>query len=83
MQPNIFECKNQCPHHVGDLYKRDCCAPECKGWTIVKNVKPIPDRRFDYDFWHDENDIDNGLCGNAESYQDACAQIVEIEINSH
>jgi len=48
-------------------------------WHIEKNIKPIPDRRFDYDFWHDDHDGDNGLCGNAESESDAMKQIAEME----
>ena len=52
------------------------------GWNIVYNPKPIPDRRFDYDFWHDDYDGadgGNGLAGNAESEGDAMKQIADIE----
>lgn len=52
------------------------------GWNIKYNPKPIPDRRHDYDFWHDEYDGadgGNGLCGTAESFDDAVKQISEIE----
>ena len=49
------------------------------GWHIERNVKPIPDRRHDYDFWHDEYDGGNGLAGTAESIDDAMRQISEIE----
>ncbi len=73
-------CK-QCPHDVGDSDQRDCAFPDCCGWTITYNPKPIPDRRFDYDFVHDEYDGcdgGNGLCGTAPSSEDAVNQIVEI-----
>lgn len=51
------------------------------GWNISHNPKPIPDRRFDYDFWHDNYDGDaNSLAGTAASYADAIAQIKEIEL---
>ena len=49
------------------------------GWRIEKNLKPIPDRRHDYDFWHDEYDGDNGLSGTAGTYGGAVEQIFEIE----
>lgn len=48
------------------------------GWNIQKNVKPMPDRNHDYDFWHDDYDgVDdgNGLCGTASSFEDAANQI--------
>ena len=77
------ECK-QCPHVIGDIYERDCSFPDCIGWHIEKNMKPIPDRRHDYDFWHDDYDgadDGNGLCGTAGSIVDAMEQIAEIERN--
>ena len=73
----MSECK-QCPHVVGDSYQRDCAFPECIGWTITKNMKPIPDRQFDWDFSHNDYDGENGLCGNAASYDDAVKEIIEI-----
>lgn len=72
----------QCPHDVGDSYQRDCGFPDCIGWTIDKNIKPIPDRRFDYDFSHEDYDGadgGNGLAGSASSVADAMKQIAEIE----
>lgn len=60
----------------------DNAAPTPSGWHIQKNVKPIPDRRFDWDFWHDEfdgADGGNGLCGTAASWNDAVEQCWEIE----
>jgi hypothetical protein len=77
----MAKCK-QCPHAVGDSYQRDCCFPDCIGWSIEYNPKPIPDRRFDYDYWHDDydgSDGGNGLCGTASSVVDAMEQIAEIE----
>ena len=60
--------------------------PRFRGWHIQYNPKPIPDRRYDYDFWHNDYDYDdlqggNGLAGNAESEEDALKQIAEIEAN--
>ena len=72
----------QCPNVVGDSYQRDCAFPDCMGWYIEKNVKPIPDRQHDYDFWHadyDGADGGNGLCGTATSIVDAMEQIAAIE----
>ena len=51
------------------------------GWHITHNPKPIPDRRFDYDFSHDNHDGDNGLCGTGDSVADCLKQIEEIEVN--
>lgn len=56
--------------------------PVADGWHIVYSPKPIPDRRHDYDFWHDNYDGadgGNGLCGTASSVGDAIEQIKEIE----
>ena len=49
------------------------------GWNIELNPKPIPDRSFDYDFWHDDHDGDNGLSGSAASFDDAVQDILRIE----
>jgi hypothetical protein len=52
------------------------------GWHIEINVKPIPDRRHDYDWWHDNYDGcdgGNGLAGTAASFKDALEQIAEVE----
>lgn len=51
-----------------------------KGWKIVRNQKPIPSKKHDYDFVHPDCDIDNSLYGTAESVQDAKNQIDEIEM---
>lgn len=48
------------------------------GWHIKKNVKPIPVRCFDYDFWHDDFDGEGLVCGTASSVEDALRQIEEI-----
>ena len=77
----MVKCLN-CPHAVGDSYQRDCAFPDCMGWTIEKNVKPIPCRDYDYDFWHEDYDGadgGNGLCGTAKSMIDAMEQIAEVE----
>ena len=49
------------------------------GWYFRFNLKPIPDRRHDYDFWHEDYDGENGLCGTAENEEDVLEQIREIE----
>ncbi len=52
------------------------------GWTITYNPKPIPDRKFDYDFYHEDYDgVEDGnkLAGAAASIEDAIEQIAEIE----
>ncbi len=52
------------------------------GWNIEYYPKPIPDFRFDYDFYHDDYDGadgGNGLSGTASSVEDAMRQITEIE----
>lgn len=48
------------------------------GWHIEKNIKPIPTDNFNYDFYHDNYDGENGLAGNASSIDDAIKQIDEI-----
>ena len=53
-----------------------------KGWNVVYEVKPIPIRTMDYDFWHDDHDGSDGgdgLAGTASSVTDAIEQIKEIE----
>ncbi len=49
-----------------------------EGWIIEFNPKPIPDRQFDYDFYHEDHDGENGLCGTAKDIEDAVNQINEI-----
>jgi len=41
------------------------------GWSVKCNPKPIPTTSHDYDFWHDDFDGENGLCGTAASVADA------------
>ena len=49
------------------------------GWNIVRNVKPIPMRSCDWDFWHDDYDgPESGLAGVAKSPEGAILQILEI-----
>lgn len=60
------------------------CEHRLIGWKIEKNVKPIPSRLHDFDFWHenyDGADGGNGLAGTASSREDAIEQIEEIESN--
>lgn len=56
---------------------------EAAGWNFEYNPKPIPDFRFDWDFWHEEYCPDNGLCGNGASIEDCLAQINEIEAEAY
>lgn len=56
------------------------------GWHIQKNPKPVPNRKHDYDFWHDDydgTDGGNGLAGTASNEDDALRQIEEIETTLH
>jgi len=72
----------QCPHVVGDIYQRDCAFPDCIGWRIDRNPKPIPDGSHVYKFVHDDHNGENGgncLSGTAISFDDACRQIADIE----
>ena len=50
------------------------------GWNIQLNKKPIHDRWFDYDFWHDDCDSDNQLSGTGHSEYDCKEQIIDIEL---
>ena len=54
-----------------------------EGWKITYDPKPIPDRRFDWDFIHDDYDGapdgNNHLAGNGSSVDDCINQIREIE----
>lgn len=63
----------------------DAPAMPPEGWHIVKNVKPIPDRQFDWDYWHENYDgVEDGnrLCGAAASWDDAVAQCWEMEFDA-
>jgi len=80
---SILDC-GRCTKDSGFSDRHDCSAPGCLGWNIERNPKPIPTNKFDYDFFHDDHDGadgGNGLCGNASSYEDACAQIREIMLD--
>ena len=79
-----------CIHYDSCRIPAQKCNAKCEfskipqGWSVVFNPKPMPDRRFDYDFVHEDYDYcsdagSNGLCGNAESIEDAVKQIKEIE----
>tara|TARA_R110000851_G_scaffold288033_1_gene442107 strand:+ start:156 stop:335 length:180 start_codon:yes stop_codon:yes gene_type:complete len=52
------------------------------GWHIEYEPKPAPVHYFDYDFWHEDHDGENGLCGNGASVEDCIAQIKEIELTA-
>ena len=54
-----------------------------EGWTINYNPKPIPSWcRVDYDFWHENCDSENALCGNGPSVEACIEMIKDIESNS-
>lgn len=75
---------NVCSNCLAILGDWDCCTVDSgerfpNGWNIAKEAKPIPDRRFDFDFWHDDHEGDSNLCGTAANKADAVEQIKEIE----
>ena len=76
----MSKCEH-CPNLIPAMRDQghDCGFPECMGWTIEKNVKPISDRKHDWDFSHKDNDVGYGLCGTAESFEAAARKIMEIE----
>jgi hypothetical protein len=52
-----------------------------KGWKIQLSRKPVPSKKFDYDYWHEDydgSDGGNGLYGQAPSIKDAINQINEV-----
>ena len=49
------------------------------GWNVKRNPKPIPDHSHDWDYWHDDVDDENGLCGTAPNHWAALRAIEEIE----
>lgn len=72
-------------HRTG-VYVTNCCGAESiegyPGWHVEYNQKPMPDRRHDYDYWHDDYDgapDGNGLCGTADSVEAAIAEIGELD----
>ena len=48
------------------------------GWHIKYNPKPIPDRRNDWDYWHDDADDVDRRFGTAESEEAALQGIMEM-----
>ena len=55
------------------------------GWTVRYSPKAIPNRRHDYDFWHDDYDgVEDGnhFAGTAASIEDAIREIKYIEAES-
>ena len=48
------------------------------GWSITCSPKPIGTNAHDYDFWHENYDGENNLCGTASSLEDAIQQINEM-----
>lgn len=70
--PWTDEKKEELSDAVDTLRKLD-------GWHIEYNPKPIPDRRFDWDYWHDDHDGENLLFGMAESESHAIEIIKEKE----
>ena len=52
---------------------------DSNGWHVEYRPTPIPIRAFDWHFWHDDCDDENGLSGFASSEADAEEQISVIE----
>ncbi len=54
-----------------------------RGYTISRDPKPIPDRRHDWDFWHDDYDgapeWNDPRCGTAASVRECRIEIDELE----
>ena len=49
-------------------------------WWVEYNPKPIPSRKHDYDFWHEDYDGPGDTrCGTASSVEECKAEIAEIE----
>ena len=79
-------CTNGRPgtHRTG-VFVTKCCGADSvegyPGWHVEYDPKPIPDRRHDYNYWHDDCDgvpDGNHLCGTAESVEAAIAEIGEL-----
>ena len=50
------------------------------GWHIEYNPKPIPAWvGCDWDYWHDNHDGENGLCGTAGSESDAVEACIAMQ----
>lgn len=49
-----------------------------EGWHINYNPKPIPYPAHDFDFWHDDTDVEGNLCGTGASREDCLRQIAEM-----
>ena len=56
-----------------------------RDYTLLFIPKPIPDRRHDWDFWHDDydgaEDAHDPRCGTAASPDECRSEIDEIEGN--
>jgi len=54
---------------------------EYRGYKITYWAKPIPDRKYDYDFVHDDydgaEDSNDNRCGSGESITDCARKIDE------
>lgn len=48
-------------------------------WTITYNPKAIPIPDFDYDYYHNNHDGENGLCGSSDSVEGAKSEIDSID----
>jgi hypothetical protein len=48
-----------------------------RGYKISYNRKPIPTRAHDWDFWHDDIDVDDPRHGTGPSMEDCRRQIDE------
>ena len=39
-------------HNLNKKYYKEIADLINNGWAIAKDIKPIPDRNHDYDYWH-------------------------------
>lgn len=47
-------------------------------WLGQYDPPPIPDRRFDYTYWHKDCDDTNRLCGHAANKDEAINEIIDL-----
>ena len=53
-----------------------------RGYTISHWAKPIPTNKFDYDYQHEDYDLDDHRAGSAESVEACRLEIDELEEDS-
>ena len=74
-----------CNHYDTCRLPTKTCNNKCQfaktpdGWIVYFDPKPIADHSFDYTFYHENHDGENGLCGTAKSVNDATLQILTTD----